>query len=868
MIVRRVLASLFFAALVAIALATVPTAQQPLPLDLMALSDETPGVWFVELSSPPAVEGTSLLTLRAEKRAFRDAAARAGLRFTERYSFDTLWNGLSVAVDRTQVGMLGRMPGVTALYPVVTIDAPEPADPGPGADLYTALAMTGADVVQSTLGVTGRGVKVAIVDTGIDYDHLYLGGSGVAGGTSFPTARVIAGYDFVGDAFGTTGVPVPDANPDDCNGHGTHVAGIVGAKGTLFKGVAPDVTFGAYRVFGCTGSTWADIMIAAMERALADGMDVLNMSIGSAYQWPQYPTAAAATRLVNRGIVVVASIGNDGEKGLAAAGAPGVGAKVIGVASFNNSHLRLPYFTINSRLFGYNAASGAPAPPTSGSESMTRTGTPTTADDACAALPAGSLSGKVALIRRGTCSFYIKAFNAQSAGATAVVIYNNAAGRVTASVTGTPAIAIPVVTITADDGVFINNALATEPVAMTWTNQVGPFANPTGNVLSSFTSYGLAPDLSLKPDLGAPGGLISSTYPIELGRYAVMSGTSMSSPHVAGAAALYLEAHPLTPSQAMRSILLNTAEPKNWSANPGTGLLDVVGRQGAGLIKIDRAILSRVSIEPAKLSLGESEAGPQTRELTIENHGNVPITYNLSFVNGISVVNIATVSDYTTGTFYNQAFYTSNGTVTFAAPFVVVPAGATATVTATITPPTGPDKGHYGGYLVFTPSGGGTTLRVPYAGFIGNYQSLPVLTPTSGNAAGTSLPLSLPWLAKLVGTSYVQQTAGSIFSMAGSDVPIFLVHFDYQSRLVRMELFDAVSGRAWHRALQLEYFGRNSANGYYAIGWGGSTWIGKRTYEVPNGSYVMKLSVLRALGDENDPADWEIWMSPAFVIAR
>ena len=142
-------------------------------------------------------------------------------------------------------------------------------------------------------------------------------------------------------------VPHPDAYPDDCNGHGTHVAGIIGANdATGLKGVAPDVTFGAYRVFGCEGSTESDIMLAAMERALADGMDVLNMSIGSAFQWPQYPTAVASDRLVNKGMVVVASIGNSGANGLYSAGAPGLGQKVIGVAAFDNTNVFLPYFTV------------------------------------------------------------------------------------------------------------------------------------------------------------------------------------------------------------------------------------------------------------------------------------------------------------------------------------------------------------------------------------------------------------------------------------------------------------------------------------------------------------------------------------------
>jgi subtilisin family serine protease len=126
-------------------------------------------------------------------------------------------------------------------------------------------------------------------------------------------------------------VPVPDPDPDDCGGHGTHVSGIIGADGGL-TGVAPRVKFHAYRVFGCQGSTTADVLLDAMELAFDDRADVVNMSIGGALQWPQYSTARAADRLVRRGVVVVASIGNEGPLGLYAASAPGVGKNVIGVA--------------------------------------------------------------------------------------------------------------------------------------------------------------------------------------------------------------------------------------------------------------------------------------------------------------------------------------------------------------------------------------------------------------------------------------------------------------------------------------------------------------------------------------------------------
>ncbi len=149
------------------------------------------------------------------------------------------------------------------------------------------------------------------------------------------------------------------------------------------KGVAPEVTFGVYRVFGCEGSTTSDIMIAAMELALADGMQVLNMSIGSAYQWPQYPTAKAASRLVNSGMVVVASIGNSGANGLYSAGAPGLGDKVIGVASYDNTHVFLPYFTVNGTNIGYITMTFSPNPPTSGTGEIVDIGL------ACAALTPG-----------------------------------------------------------------------------------------------------------------------------------------------------------------------------------------------------------------------------------------------------------------------------------------------------------------------------------------------------------------------------------------------------------------------------------------------------------------------------------------------
>ena len=171
---------------------------------------------------------------------------------------------------------------------------------------------------------------------------------------------------------------------------------------------------------------------------------VVNLSLGAPFAWPQSPDAQAANQRLVDGIVVVASTGNNRELGLWAAGAPGVGERVIGTASVENTAIAGPAFEMTPHdaipgtgLVAFTEVVAAAMTPTIGTFPVARTGTMTTPDDACSALPPGSLAGQIALVRRGTCGFFVKATNVQAAGAVGAVLYNNVVGALNPTVAGT-----------------------------------------------------------------------------------------------------------------------------------------------------------------------------------------------------------------------------------------------------------------------------------------------------------------------------------------------------------------------------------------------------------------------------------------------
>jgi hypothetical protein len=335
----------------------------------------------------------------------------------------------------------------------------------------------------------------------------------------------------------------------------------------------------------------------------------------------------------------------------------------------------------------------------------------------------------------------------------------------------------------------------------------------------------------------------------------------MSSPHVAGAAALILESGPRIRAQRMGALMQNQAKPKPWSGNAALGLLDFTHRQGAGMLDIPAVLTATATATPGDLALGESESGPSANRITVENQSRVAtkwtITHEPAVVSGPNTQS---------GASYNiTGVFDAPATVVFDRTEFTTPARGEASFTATITAnPALPDRSIYGGYIKVT-SEFGKVLRVPYAGFKGDYQSTQVLTPTANG---------FPWLAQLVGTSYFNRSTGGTFTMVDNDIPFFLTHLDHLSRRVFLEVRDAVSGRQLGKVSDDEFVTRNSTpGGFFAFPWDGITFRGdpeepKRTLELPNGQYTVTVWVLKALGEKSNAAHWESWTSPVVTIAR
>ena len=800
-------------------------------------------LWMVQFREPPSSRGGNEEVHRFEREQFQ--TLRSSLDFTINYDYRGIWNGYSIELNtRTDIDQIKKLEFVQSVYPVELFERPT-SQKLEGSHLASANQMSGVTHAHENLGLLGRGIRIAVIDTGVDYHHPDLGGC------FGPNCKVEFGHDFVGDNFnprnGTR--PQPDSDPDDPKGHGTHVAGIVGANGVI-KGVAPEATLGAYKIFGVEGPTRSDITVAAIERAFQDNAQVVNASLGSAFGWPTGPHAEAIDNLTAAGAIMVASAGNEDELGLHAVASVGAVDGALSIASFDNESLQLSTATTSNGLtvlhmpfWGRAIQSG---PLTSGSFPIQST----EPVQGCTALPPNSATGRVLIMRRGQCSYRVKAQNAETAGAAALLIYNNRNGRVfSARIDGTPMIGIPVSFVSGQTGSAIVNELTSgSTVTLSFSEDVGLEPYFRASKISTFSSHGPTAELTIKPDIGAPGGRIYSTYPLEIGSYATLQGTSMSSPHLAGVVALLKEARPNSTPDEIRTRLQNSAQPQtpHPSRGPDT-FFEAVHLQGAGLADLGLAIETPITIEPSRIAFGEIEPSVSSlqKTITISNDSTEVVNLTLSHTPALTSSNapaLETVLQFAADVDIQPAQ-------------VAVAAGSSQQVVVTVTAPTGLlNNSVFGGYIRVLNESSQDTLNVPYLAFKGDYQSVTPSIPTENG---------FPWLLKRPNQGH--QAMGATYTLEGNDEPIIRFYLEWPAKQLMVQL--EIDGEYYSSRVRLNADPTRPADWSNYV-FDGLVWRNEEEFEVPDGEYRARLAVLKALGDPSIEDHWQYQPLPNITFDR
>jgi len=528
-------------------------------------------------------------------------------------------NAVVARVDASDLRRLAQVGAVTAIRPVVDYDL----------DLSGTVPYIGAAALQAA-GLTGEGVRVAVIHSGIDYTHANLGGPGTVAAYQaaygdpendlkhatldglFPTTKVIGGYDYVGEFWPDWDLE-PDPDPIDAYGHGTHVADILGGTSTdgTHKGVAPGVLLYAFKACSAVSSSCSGYaLLAALEACLNPDMptavhpwahpdlwvigdnpvDVVNLSLGRPYGMQEMSLQEAVQTVTEFGLVVVCSAGNEGDKPYVV-GAPSAAPGAISVAQTampSEKAARVQGIDADGKLFmQLNTATMAWAPLTS-----TLSGQVVLVEDldgdefydpGCDP-PLSGVAGKIALIDRGTCAVSIKVHNAASAGAIAVLIGLTTPGDAVSFGENGGTERVPTVCITQEEATFLKASIA-KGTTTAWLIPV----SLAGSMVSTSSRGPSYSTHAIKPDIAAPGASRSAVVGTGTGESG-FGGTSGAAPMVAGSAALLLEGNPLMTSEEVRARLMNTAYTSVRNPGPmGSLTLAPITRVGAGEVRVDRA---------------------------------------------------------------------------------------------------------------------------------------------------------------------------------------------------------------------------------------------------------------------------------------
>jgi minor extracellular serine protease Vpr len=552
-------------------------------------------------------------------------------------------NAVIVRVDASKVVQIAGLPGVRAVYPLGEYEK----------DLSSTVPYIGATAVQE-MGFDGTGVRVAVFDSGIDYHHYNLGGSGdpadywandptIIEPGSFPTAKVIGGYDFTGSEW-PSGPRMEDPDPLDdgpARGHGTNVADIIAGK----EGVAPGALLYALKVCSSVSSSCNGVALLLSfdwvldpngDGDISDAVDVINLSLGASYGQRENSTSLASANAVRYGVVVVASAGNSADRPFIT-GSPSSTPEVISVAQTQVPSAVLMPLVINTpaHIAGprLNTATVDWAPIGDGF-----TGDVAFVGRGCIGDPyLADPAGKVALIDRGVCSISQKVDRAAKAGAVAVLLGLVAPGDAVTFSQGDGDTFVPTLVIILADSNAIKGALSAGYVVNVSVSNDFVVSLAGGMVGSSSRGPSYS-HVQIKPDIGAPGASVSAVAGSGTGVRA-FGGTSGAAPMVSGAAALLLQAYPGRSPLEIKSVLMNTGE-TNVYTNPGTmpGVLAPVTRIGGGEVRVNQALTAKTAAWSADEPAGSLSFGYQaltgsktfTKKVVLRNYTNKAVTYSVT----------------------------------------------------------------------------------------------------------------------------------------------------------------------------------------------------------------------------------------------
>ncbi len=505
-----------------------------------------------------------------------------------RYYFDVVCNGFSAFVPSNLIPKLKIEESVSAILPSAPITTTITKNSLPKGEPHRRL--------KQPIQATGKGVKVGVIDTGIDYRHPDLKGN------------YKGGYDLVDrdkDPMETMG------NSKKATIHGTHVAGIIAANGKM-KGVAPEASIYAYRALGPGGYGTTDQVIAAIEKAVKDKMDIINLSLGDTMNGPDLPTSKALDKVVKKGIVAVVANGNDGP-GIWTVGSPGTsdGAISVGASSDAGKSKRLNFAKWSD--IGFQLTAGSPEWDFSHSMLLVYVGLGKKEN-----YKKIDVKNKIVLVERGVISFKDKAKNAMNAGALGVIIFNNEPGELSASLEMNSK--IPVITVLQKDGQKIKQALESGPITCRTIDL------EEKEKLASFSSRGpVIHSIAIKPDVVAPGVRIESTIPG--GKYLALQGTSMAAPYVAGVCALIKEVHPDWNPEKIKSALMTSAMPLKNDKDEMYHTFE----QGAGRVNMKDALQEDTFLAPSSVTFGMATKGRVYKaSIVVENRSRSKKHYYFS----------------------------------------------------------------------------------------------------------------------------------------------------------------------------------------------------------------------------------------------